>query len=277
MNSCFDLDGLLANAMLDTNALQHLILSTANTPMPYPEVQRNIILAAIRELHAKGRPVNIVTFFEVLESKDSGVRLEELASMVTAPLLDPLYADELCIRPFLANDIPAYVEAVHESAPTVGRSLPWCSPSCSAVDAIKWISACRDRRLGGTAYDLGIFSRDCTTLHGSVAINRIDPDQGMSNLGYWVRSSRQRQDIAGHASCRMVDFAFNELHLSRIEIAAAEDNLPSRRVAEKLGAKLHGIFTIHRIITSGNARAAAVYELQRPSSKIPWLLNFRDK
>ena len=45
-------------------------------------------------------------------------------------------------------------------------------------------------------------------------------------------------------SCRyLIDFAFTELKIEKVQLRAAEDNKPSRAVAERLGFKLEGIIS----------------------------------
>jgi RimJ/RimL family protein N-acetyltransferase len=79
-------------------------------------------------------------------------------------------------------------------------------------------------------------------------------------LGYWVRESRQGQGIAGEIARLIADFGFRMLGLARIEIVVAEENYPSRRVAEKLGASFEGIAR-RRILMCGASIDAAIYSL----------------
>jgi ribosomal-protein-serine acetyltransferase len=80
------------------------------------------------------------------------------------------------------------------------------------------------------------------------------------NVGYWVRESVQRQGIATQAARTMARFGFETLHLTRLEIIAAEDNCPSRAVAEKLGATFECIAR-NRLYVRGEPLDAAVYSL----------------
>jgi RimJ/RimL family protein N-acetyltransferase len=79
-------------------------------------------------------------------------------------------------------------------------------------------------------------------------------------MGYWVRASRERRGI-GSAAARLASrFAFTELGLARIEIVALPDNVASRRVAEKIGARLECVAR-NRLQFRGEPRDAAVYSL----------------
>ena len=112
----------------------------------------------------------------------------------------------------------------------------------------------------GVAFDVGVFSPDGRVLYGGVAINQIRREDNLGNLGYWIRQSRQRRGIAAGAASMMACHGFHGLGLTRIEVVAAEGNLASRAVAEKIGAQFECIAR-NRLILNGRPIAAAVYSM----------------
>jgi ribosomal-protein-serine acetyltransferase len=62
-----------------------------------------------------------------------------------------------------------------------------------------------------------------------------------ARLGYWVVAQHQGRGFATAGSHRVVQYGFQELHLSAFHILCATDNQASARVAEKLGARRLGI------------------------------------
>lgn len=174
--------------------------------------------------------------------------------------MHPIVVNGLCIRPFRLADAEAFATAVRESAATVGIWLPWCHAAYGVKEARAWIGQCAVRLNMGFSYDVGVYSEDCSTLYGGVAINQIDLVQNGGNIGYWVRESRQRQGIATNAARAIMHFGFETLKLTRLEIVAAEGNRPSRAVAEKLGATFECVAR-NRLFVRGTPIAAAVYSL----------------
>jgi RimJ/RimL family protein N-acetyltransferase len=79
-------------------------------------------------------------------------------------------------------------------------------------------------------------------------------------VGYWVRTGATRRGIAPQAVRLVARFAFETLQLSRLEIFVRPENIPSRRVAEKVGAKFEAIAR-NRIVQHGRAYDAALYSL----------------
>lgn len=76
---------------------------------------------------------------------------------------------------------------------------------------------------------------------GSMGLNRVDRLQGMGEVGYWLRSDLAGQGLMTEAVVSLVDWAFEELKLHRLELHAAIENHASIRVAEKVGFKKAGL------------------------------------
>ena len=79
-------------------------------------------------------------------------------------------------------------------------------------------------------------------------------------MGYWVRSTHAGRGIATTAARLASGYAFANLGLARIEIVALPDNVASRRVAEKLGARFECIAR-NRLQFGDETRDAAMYSL----------------
>ena len=142
------------------------------------------------------------------------------------------------LRPTSDEDVPSIVEAVHESAATVGAWMNWATSSYSHAEAIAWIRACEVSRAEGTGYEFGIFSSATGRFVGAAGLNQFNKVNNFCNLGYWVRESAQRQGGATAAVAALRNYAFNGLGLARVEIVAAVDNEPSLAVARRAGATL---------------------------------------
>ncbi len=184
--------------------------------------------------------------------------------MGTVPILR---GDGFSLRPFRQADAEQFAAAVQESMSSLAPWMPWAHLRYSVRDAQLWIDTCADNLSAGLSYDIGIYSQDGRVLFGGVALNQISAENRMANLGYWVRRSRQGEGLATRAAWMMAGFGFHRLHLTRIEIVAAEQNLASRRVAEKTGALLECIAR-NRLVLRGVPCRAAIYSLV-PESVMP--------
>jgi len=174
-----------------------------------------------------------------------------------------LSTEDLLLRPFEDGDAPQFVAAARESAKTVGTWMPWWNADYSREEARIWFEICRAEIAKKSGYDIGIFLADGESFAGGIAINRIDEENKIGNVGYWIRESMQNRGICSRAVERISEFGFNDLGLVRLEIIILADNAPSRRVAEKCGGTLECIAE-NRLIHNGRPMPAAMYSLLRP-------------
>ena len=72
-------------------------------------------------------------------------------------------------------------------------------------------------------------------------------DQGAAELGYDFRSDFWNRGYATEAACAVRDYAFDVLSLPRLISLIRVGNLPSKRVAEKVGMILAEEFTRYGI------------------------------
>lgn len=155
--------------------------------------------------------------------------------------MSPPVRKELCdgkvrLRPYIPRDAAALFEAAKESVASVGRYLPWCHEDYTFEEAAQWCSVTEEKWENAEAYDFVIEDALTREFLGGCAINRIEPQYRRCNLGYWVRSSRQKRGFATAATRMLARWALEELGLRRVEISAAVTNAASCRVAEKAGA-----------------------------------------
>lgn len=166
----------------------------------------------------------------------------------------------VAIRPLEMRDAPAVYRAVDESRVEISRWMDWCRPTYSVHDAMEWIGSCLRGSEEGASFQFGIF--DGRRFLGSCGLSHIDARGGVANLGYWVRTRATGRGVAPEAARRVVDWAFAETALERIEILAAVGNRRSQRVAEKIGAVREGVLR-RRLAVFGRYHDAVIYSLIR--------------
>jgi RimJ/RimL family protein N-acetyltransferase len=70
---------------------------------------------------------------------------------------------------------------------------------------------------------------------GSFSVMEIDLDARCAEIGYWVAAPARGRGLATRALTLLRDWAAAALGLERIVLLIHEDNLPSRRLAERTG------------------------------------------
>lgn len=128
------------------------------------------------------------------------------------------------------------------------------------VQQITGTSACQSAWSQGTSYPFLIIEPKSQEVMGSVDTNQINRDHNFGNIGYWVASAHTGKDIATAAVKLVTQYGFNEIGFNWLEIVVQVENVASRRVAEKVGAKFECIAR-NRLVGWGKSHDAAVYSL----------------
>jgi ribosomal-protein-serine acetyltransferase len=79
-------------------------------------------------------------------------------------------------------------------------------------------------------------------LAGLIGLKSVDWANRNANIGYWLGASFQGQGLVTKACRAVIDYAFGELKLHRIDILCAPGNLKSRAIPERLGFRQEGTF-----------------------------------
>lgn len=155
---------------------------------------------------------------------------------------DPVMGNRvLILRRCRPADAEPMFEAVRESIAEVSPWMPWCHSGYSLDESRLWCESRADAWEKRTEFDFLIVDEQDDFPLGVCGLNHINVEERFANLGYWVRTSRTRQGIATAAVPMIARFGFDSLNLYRIEIVVAASNLPSQRVAEKVGALREGL------------------------------------
>jgi len=179
---------------------------------------------------------------------------------VHAPFDTQLLTPRLLLRPARAEDAAEHFEAARESLGVVGRWLSWCTAAMTPEDSEAWTIHCRDAWRTGAFFSFYVFDRATGRFVGCCGINEIDAFRLRGNVGYWIRASLQGAGYATEAATAVARFGFEQLGLMRLEIVAAAGNMPSRRVADKVGAKCEGLAR-NRLRVHGVQHDAYVFSL----------------
>jgi RimJ/RimL family protein N-acetyltransferase len=110
--------------------------------------------------------------------------------------------------------------------------LPW--EHFEQVDAARgFIEGFVRGRADDTRRLFGIWVDD--RLVGGTLFPSINPRQGSAEIGVFIAASARGQGIVTRAVAAMLDWAFVERGLHRVEWRCAPGNAPSRRIPERLG------------------------------------------
>ena len=164
-------------------------------------------------------------------------------SRPTTPLR--LYGKRIMLRPLSANDFREWSEVrrrnhdwltVWEPSRHAHQADPMSDRSAYMARVLQ-----RDRdRSNGTAYQFGLFLDQ--HVAGEVNLNNVTRGAMQSGtIGYWIDQARAGHRYVAEAVVVLARFAFEELHLHRLEICIVPRNANSRRVMEVLAVREEGV------------------------------------
>jgi|LauGreDrversion4_2_1035121.scaffolds.fasta_scaffold78531_1 RimJ/RimL family protein N-acetyltransferase len=94
----------------------------------------------------------------------------------------------------------------------------------------------------------------------------IETDQNSGMLGYWLAEEMWGRGIMTHAAGKMIDVAFSERSLQRLDAYTHVENTPSQKVLKKLGFEYVGEGTVQR--WNGETIPVYKYDMKNPHYKI---------
>jgi len=155
-------------------------------------------------------------------------------------MLRRFYIDELTtLRPLTEqDDVPLYL-AVDRNRAHLRRFLPWLDSmrAPSDIQSFRGRTSSQEREGAGLVRVLD----HAGGLSGVVGFNCIDQFNRRAELGYWVDRGIEGRGLCRRACTQLIRYAFEELDLNRISIAAAVENRRSRALAERMGFSLEGV------------------------------------
>jgi RimJ/RimL family protein N-acetyltransferase len=186
-----------------------------------------------------------------------------IATLPGLPLTAPTLVDDdvLRLRPWRPDDAAPLAAALQDSMDSIGRWLDWCTPAYSIEDARRWLAGVEASWAGGGHGECALaIVLPGDTLAGCIAVNRFRPQARAANLGYWLCHAARGRQLMPRAIRLFAPWAIGRFGLRRLEILVAAENAPSRRVAERSGARFEGIDR-QRLAIHGQPHDAARYVL----------------
>ena len=151
-------------------------------------------------------------------------------------------------------------EVVERNRAHLREFLPW-------VDVSKEVGATRGflenhvkQRKHGQTFGYSIWEQE--RIVGMIDAHAIDAINHQGAVGYWLEERAQGRGLVTEATRRMLDVAFGEYGLERMEIRCAVDNVRSSRVPERLGFTFEGILR-HSQLLNGRFVDLKLYSLLR--------------
>ena len=156
------------------------------------------------------------------------------------------------LRPWREDDDDAIVECI-DGDPEISQWLDQVPQPYTLADAQVFIAGLGEQAFAVTDASSG-------RVLGSIGL-RVD-DDGVGEIGYWIRADARGHGVAARALVLLSRMALAREDVERVQLRADVDNVPSRRVAEKAGFRLDGVLrSAHWNARLGRRQDWALYSL----------------
>ncbi len=117
--------------------------------------------------------------------------------------------------------------------------LPWLDVTRTIDEMLAFIESAVRQQSSGLGFQAGIWYQN--QLIGVIGYHHLEWANRSTCIGYWLAEPFQRRGLMTKACRTLVEYAFEDWHLNRIEIRCAAGNIKSRAIPERLGFASEGI------------------------------------
>lgn len=118
--------------------------------------------------------------------------------------------------------------------------LPWLDLTRNIDDMLASIESTMRQLDSNLGFQAGIWQKG--QIVGIIGYHHLEWANRSTCIGYWLGERFQGRGIMTKSCRSLVDYAFHEWRLNRIEIRCAIENVKSRAIPERLGFSPEGVF-----------------------------------
>lgn len=158
------------------------------------------------------------------------------------------------------NDAESLFNLVTANKDFLSNWLSFPSVTNQVEDSKSFIKRSLFRFVNKEGFWAGIWYKE--KLVGSIGFLYFDWKVKKTEIGYWLGESYTNKGIMTRTCAAMVNYAFHELELNKVEIKTAVNNKKSAVVPERLGFKHEGTIRADEVI-GGTIHDRNVYGILR--------------
>jgi ribosomal-protein-serine acetyltransferase len=148
-------------------------------------------------------------------------------------------ADDLELRLLEEQHAGEVFALVDKNRQYLRQWLPWLDTNMSLNDTRVFIKNALDHFANNAGLVAGIWLQD--RIVGIISYNTIDWQNRIVHIGYWIDAEFQGRGVVTKACKALIDYAFYELELNRVEIRCATGNRRSCAIPQRLGFLQEGV------------------------------------
>jgi RimJ/RimL family protein N-acetyltransferase len=163
-----------------------------------------------------------------------------------------LQSERIILRPLEQEDLPALLELTQD--PTLWTYFTHDLSTLAGLEA--WAAG----HFAGDRFQFVVVDQGSQQLLGSTGFGNYFPRDQRIEIGWtWLGRAAQGTGTNREMKSLMLNYAFKELGMLRVEFKTDVLNLPARKALLRLGATEEGILRSHTLMTHGRRRDTIYY------------------
>ncbi|MGE3465918.1 MAG: GNAT family N-acetyltransferase [Pyrinomonadaceae bacterium] len=141
--------------------------------------------------------------------------------------------DEVVLRRVRPDEAEKVFETVIRNTERLLDFMHWMTRDYSLTMAEEFVERSKEAAEKGESLSLGIFRGE--TFIGVIGFVGFDRSVRKTEIGYWIDGDEEGKGIVSRATRSLIDLAFDEFSINRIEIRCATSNPRSAAVPRRFG------------------------------------------
>ena len=161
-----------------------------------------------------------------------------------------IVGEDIVLKHVQLADAEAIFTAIDSERDYLGKWLPFVEYTQTLADSELYVDAVLSELERDDNYVFVVLYKK--EFAGLIGFKGTDNTNRRTEIGYWLKERFQKRGIITQSLLRLLEFAFTEMDMHRIQIRCAVGNIPSKNISKRLGFVLEGIERDGEILSDGN-------------------------
>ena len=145
------------------------------------------------------------------------------------------------LKPLSLSDAADIFRVIDSERAYLGKWLPFVPYTKTVDDSVKFIESVFNTPDDTREIIFCIHHQNAFAGLIALKFGPSDKANKRAEIGYWLSEKQQKKGIVTQSVSALLDYAFSELGLNRVQIRCAVGNIPSKNIPRRLGFLFEGI------------------------------------
>ena len=156
--------------------------------------------------------------------------------------MKPLHiSSTITLKPLSLSDAADIFRVIDSERAYLGKWLPFVPYTKTVDDSIQFVESVLSAPEETREMVFSIYAENIFVGLIGLKFAQYDKANKRAEIGYWLSEEHQKKGIVTQSVSALLDYAFSELGLNRVQIRCAVGNIPSKNIPRRLGFLLEGI------------------------------------